>query len=85
MFKRWKIDQDYRELCAVQFAGDGRVSEAASMLVLAQSGVVLTEEAIFSMADRLSQVADEHGLAPEDVQSALGFSEPQLRAGTLDF
>lgn len=85
MFNRWKIEQEYRELCAVQFANDCRISEAASMLVLAQSGIVLSEEAIFSMADRLSAVADEHGLAPEDVQSALMFNESTLRPSTLDF
>lgn len=79
------MDQDYRELCAAQFAHDSRISEAASALVLARTGVILSDEAIMILADNLSMVADEHALTPEELQAALIHNEPQLRAGTLDF
>lgn len=78
MFRRWRIDQDYRELCAAQHADDRRISEAASMLMLAQSGVVLNDETIARMAENLGSMADEYGLAPEEVQVALRHNEPSL-------
>lgn len=85
MLKRWKLEQEYRELCATEFASDIRVSEAASLLVLAQSGVVFNDNLVKVMADRLGSLADEHGLGPEEIQSALLHSEPTLRPSTLDF
>ncbi len=78
MFKRLKIDREYQELCAVRFAADQHISEAASMLVLAQAGVMITDEDISSIANKLSSFASERGLAPEDIQSALFHSEPAL-------
>jgi hypothetical protein len=85
MFKRWMIDQEYQELCATKFASDIRVSEAAALLVLSQSGVIFNDNLINIMADRLGAVADEHGLCPEEIQSALLHIEPALRTSTLDF
>lgn len=85
MFKCWKLDQEYQELCAQQYAKDVRVSEAASLLVLSHSGVIFNDHLIHAMADRLGALADEHGLSPEEVQSALHHSEPILGTSTLDF
>lgn len=85
MFRSWKIDQEYRELCATKFAADIRVSEAAALLVLAQSGVIFNDQLINVMADRLGSLAEEHGLGPEEIQSAILHSEPTLKPSTLDF
>lgn len=84
MLKRWKLEQEYRELCATEFASDIRVSEAAALLVLAQTGVIFNDQLINVMTDRLGSLADEHGLGPEEIQSALIYSEPTLRSSTLD-
>ena len=79
MFRNRKVDIEYRDLCAREFAADTRISESASMLVLAQSGVQFSDDAIGSMTHQLSLLADEYGLDPEDVQSAIFHNEPTLR------
>lgn len=65
-----------------RLAVDPRVSEVASLIMLAQTGVVIPTTDTYRAAERLTLFAEEHGLQPEDVQAAIFHNEPTLR--TLD-
>ncbi len=57
---------------------DHRTSEAARLLCLSVTGVVIKDESIDSMVLNLARVAEEYGLDPEGVQRVLFAHEPGL-------
>lgn len=78
----WKksdqCDLEYRNLCIESTAQDARLSEVAAMLVLAHTGIVVSDEHISMMADKLACVSEELGYLPDEMQMALSICEPSL-------
>lgn len=81
MLKKWRLDHEYRVLCAADFASDARISSAASLLALSRAGVVIDNASIDAVVDTLGTFAEEHQLSPEEVQAALVCNEPVLQFG----
>ena len=62
-----------------RFAVDPRISEVASLIMIAQTGVGIPLSDTHQAVERLTLFAEEHDLQPEDVQAAIFHSEPRLR------
>jgi hypothetical protein len=77
-----RLDREYQALCEVsrlsKLVADPRLSEAASLLVLAQTDVSLDEVSIQKMTGNLVDLADEYAVGPETLQAALHQNEPML-------
>ncbi len=74
-----KLGRDIEQFLIVErVCADRRVSEAATLLALANAGVELTDEAVEALPERLADAAERHGADPDQIQAALLVHEPQL-------
>lgn len=76
---RNKLDREIEQLLTVESVyGDRQVSEAATLLALANAGVELNDEAVEALPERLADAAERYGADPDQVQAALLVHEPLL-------
>jgi hypothetical protein len=79
LLRSHRLEREYQALCEVtRLSDDPRLSEAASLLVLAQTDVSLDEASIQKMTGNLVDLAYEYAVSPETIQRALHQNEPML-------
>src|SRR5438270_6617115 len=89
-FRLYRLNREHRNLCQqykqagrevllhTALLDDTRVTEAASLLVLAQAHLEVTDDSYDAMIHRLADVSELLGASPEALQAALHTNEPSL-------
>lgn len=62
----------------IDLSSDPTIRSAASLLALQFTGVIITDEYAYKIADQLADFRERTGHSEEAIQSALMAAEPQL-------